>query len=162
MAKLTPQEIEFAETAPFRAEGTALVGGSPTEVWAVLADHESWPTWFAGVRACRATSEAGTGVGSTREVILVGGSKFQDRFIAWDEGSLWSFTATEMKPAAFRSLVERVTIVESGPGRTRITYRMAFDPKPAFRPLAPLLVKVLGRNLTKALEHLGREVVERR
>ncbi len=44
MAKLTPQEIQFAETAPFRAEGTALVMGSPTEVWAVLADNESWPS----------------------------------------------------------------------------------------------------------------------
>lgn len=161
MAKLTPQQIEFAETAPFRAEGTALVMGSPTEVWAVLADNGSWPSWFAGVKSCRATSDPGTGVGSTREVVLAGGSRFQERFIAWEEDALWSFTATDMKPAAFRSLVERVTIVESGPGRTRITYRMAFEPKPALRPLAPLLAKVLSRNLTKAMERLGREVVGR-
>lgn len=162
MAKLVPQKIEFADTAPVRAEGTALVDGAPAEVWAVLLDYESWPTWFAGVKRCRATSDPVTGVGSTREVVLVGGSRIQERFVAWEEDVLWSFTATEMTPAPFRSLVERVTIAGAGPGRTRVTYRMAFEPKAALRPVAPLLAKAQGRNLTKAMERLAAEVVERR
>ena len=162
MSQLTPQEIQFADTASIRAEGTALVVGTPGEVWAVLVDHESWPMWFAGVKSCRATSDPARGVGSTREVVLVGGSRFRERFIAWEEGALWSFTATEMTPAVVRSLVERVTIAEFSPGRTQVIYRMAFDPKPFLRPVAPLLAKVVSRNLTKAMDRLAGEVVARR
>jgi len=162
MAVLAPQPIEFADTAPVRAEGTAVLDATPAEVWAVLLDYERWPDWFFGLASCAATSDPATGVGSTRQVVLTGGSTFQERFIAWDDERLWAFTATEMKPPGFRSLVERVVIEEVSPGRTRVTYRMAFDLKPALKPLGALLPKVLGRVLTKAMGSLGDQVAQRR
>ncbi|HEX2576309.1 MAG TPA: SRPBCC family protein [Aquihabitans sp.] len=162
MAEVVPQGIEFADTAPSTAEGSAVVDGTPAEVWAVLLDHPAWPRWFAGIRSCRATSDPPTGVGSTREVVLTGGPTFQERFVAWDEDALWAFTAVGMRPSIFRSLVERVTIVEEQPGRTRVTYRMAFEGNGPVRLAAPLLVRALGRNLAKAMRSLGREVAARR
>lgn len=138
MAQLVPQEIEFADTAPVTAEGAAVVTGTPEEVWAVLADHQGWPSWFAGVKSC------------------------EERFVAWDRAKRWAFTVTDMRPAAVRSLVERITIAELAPGRTRVTYRMAFDPKPWLKPVAPLLARAMSANLTKAMVSLGRQVVERR
>jgi len=162
VAQLVPQEIEFADTAPVTAEGAAVVTGTPEEVWAVLADHQGWPSWFAGVKSCEATSEPATGVGSTRRVVLAGGSRFEERFVAWDPAKRWAFTVTDMRPAAVRSLVERITIAELAPGRTRVTYRMAFDPKPWLKPVAPLLARAMSANLTRAMTSLGRQVVERR
>ncbi|CAN5494512.1 SRPBCC family protein [soil metagenome] len=162
MGRMAAQEIEFADTAPLRAEGSAMIAASPAEIWAVLLDYEAWPTWFAGVRSCRATSDPATGVGSTRTVSIGGGSTFDERFIAWDEGRLWAFTGIEMKPLAIRSLVERVTIEDLGPNRTRVTYRMAFDPKPAVKPMALLARPLISRNLAKAMRALAREVVSRR
>ncbi len=162
MGQLVPQELEFADTAPLRAEGRTLVEGTAAEVWAVLLDYERWPVWFAGVKQCRATSDPATGVGSTREVVLTGGATVEERFIGWEEGGLWSFTATAMKPALFRSLVERVTIEDLGPRRTQVTYRMAVDPSPALKLLAPALKPVLTRNLTKAMASLAHQVTARR
>lgn len=162
MSGLTPRDLSFADTAPARAEGAAVVAVTPAEVWAVLVDHAGWPRWFSGVKACRSTSEPATGIGSTREVVLSGGARFQERFIAWEEGALWAFTATEMTPGGFRSLVERVTIEAIDAGRTRVTYRMAFDPSLLLKPLAPLLTRAVGRNLDKAMEALGREAISRR
>ncbi|QXC59589.1 SRPBCC family protein [Aquihabitans sp. G128] len=162
MATMTPQEIGFADTAPVRAEGSAMIAASPAEIWAVLLDYEAWPTWFLGVKSCRATSDPATGVGSTRQVVLHGGSTFQERFIAWEEERLWSFTATEMKPPGFRALVERVTIEDLGPRRTKVTYRMAFDPTLPLKPLGPVLQRVLSRTLTKAMKSLASEVAGRR
>lgn len=162
MPEMRPEEIAFADTAPVQATGTAEIDARPDEVWAVVLDSRSWPAWFPTVRTCRPTSEPSTGVGSTREVVLTGGSRFQERFIAWEDERLWAFTATEMKPGGFRSLVERLTIDDLGSGRCRVTYRMGFEPYPVLRPLAPVLRVGISRVLAKAMQNLGRQVAARR
>lgn len=162
MATLVTQDIHFAETALVRAEGTATVAATPAEIWAVLVDCERWPRWFFGVRSCEATSDPAGGVGSTRRVQLTGGARFEERFIAWEPGALWAFTAESMAPPVFRSLVERVTITEVAPGRTSVTYRVAFDPVGWLRPTAPILRAGLRRTLTRAMGRLGDEAVDRR
>jgi uncharacterized protein YndB with AHSA1/START domain len=163
MASLQPREIDFAESAPVRIDGSATLDATPAEVWEVLLDYEAWPRWFRGLHSCRATSVPATGVGSTRTVTLANGrSVVEERFIAWEDERLWAFTATSMTPGAFRSLVERVTIEPVDAARTTVTYRMALDPKPVLRPLLPLLRTGVGRNLSAALVELGREVTRRR
>ena len=163
MASLSPREIDFADAAPVRIDGSATLDATPAEVWAVLLDYEAWPRWFRGLHTCRATSEPATGVGSTRTVTLAKGrSVVEERFIAWEDERLWAFTATSMSPAMFRSLVERVTIDPVDESSTTVTYRMALDPKPVLRPMVPLLKAGVSRNLSAALVGLGREVVRRR
>ena len=139
-----------------------MLDGSPAEVWAVLVDHERWPRWFKGVKSCRADSDPAVGVGATRIVTLQGGTRFNERFIAWEEGSLWAFTATAIRPGLMNGLVERCTIAEVGNGRTRVTYRMAFEPATALRPLVPVLRRVLPGRLEAGMKGLAREVQTRR
>lgn len=67
-----------------------------------------------------------------------------------------------MSPTLFRSLVERVTLNEPTPGRTSVTYRMAFEPTTAARLMAPIVRIGLERNLGKALANLADHVVARR
>ncbi len=163
MGKLVEQEIGFAETAPFRAEGSATFEATPAEVWAVVLDYPSWPRWFEGVKSCVATSDPAVGIGSTRRVALpIPGSKVDERFIAWDEGERWAFTGTDATPGLFRALVERLLIEDLGDGRCRTTYRMAFEPSWWLRPLAGGLRKGTDKALAKAMEGLGREVAARR
>ena len=164
MATLTPQTIEFADTAPAQAEGSAVVVGTPAEVWAVLVDYPRWTEWFGGpVSKVRSTSDPVTGVGSTREVTLGRGKglRFAERFIAWEPDALWAFTAYEA-PGGLEGLVERCTIEPISDTRTRVTYRMAFAPKPVVKPLVPLLRSRISKALTKGMEGLAREVVARR
>jgi uncharacterized protein YndB with AHSA1/START domain len=163
MASLQPREIEYAESAPVRIEGSATLDATPAEVWEVLLDYEAWPRWFRGLHTCRATSVPATGVGSTRTVTLAKGrAVVEERFIAWEDERLWAFTATAMTPAPFRSLVERVTLDGGDAGRTTVVYRMALAPKPVLRPVVPLLRAGVGRSLSAALVELGREVTRRR
>lgn len=163
MAQLIEQDVAYAETAPFRADGVATFRATPEEVWAVILDYPAWPRWFAGVTSCRATSDPSTGVGSTRRVSLVGpGSKIDERFIAWDDGERWAFTATDATPGLWRCLVERILIEDLGDGRCQVTYRMAFEPSWWMRPVAGPFRKAMERNLAKATAALGDEVARRR
>jgi hypothetical protein len=161
MAKVEPQELEFAERAPVIVEQRAVVHGSTQEVWDAILDYPGWTRWFPKVLTCEATSDPPTGLGSTRVVTLPGKQRVVERFIGWEERSLWAFTATEA-PAVFGSLVERVTLVALDEGRTEVTYRMAFGPK---RFLVPIFKAVRGQfdgNLVTALRNLDDEVARRR
>lgn len=163
MADYTPQPIEFADTAPFWVEGSAVAEATPEQVWLVLIDYPSWPSWFGGgVTSVRSTSDPSTGVGSTREVILGPGRRvrFDERFIAWEEGERWAFTGVT-GPGVVSSLVERCVIEATSPMHTRVTYRMAFEPKPAIKPLLPLARPAVRRALTRAMTGLAKEAQAR-
>ena len=155
MAAYTPRSLEFADTAPLRIEGEAVGDVAPEAVWAVLVDHARWPEWFGGpLVRCEATStDPATGVGSTRRVVLRPNINFDEEFIAWEPSSLWAFTVTD-GPPGFRSVVERCTIHVEGPGRTRVTYRMAIDPTGFVKPMAPLLKRGITKSLNAAMANL--------
>lgn len=154
---LVEQDLAFVDLAPGLAQASIEVGATREQVWAVLVDHRRWPDWFGpSLLACEPTSEAEAGVGSTRRVRLKGGAVVAERFIAWDEPSLWSFTGTGARPKVFSSLVERATLDELPGGRTRVTYTMAFALPGALGRLAPLVAKAITRNLAGALAGLAR------
>lgn len=161
MATLIARDLDFADAAPIIVEHVGVLDATTAEVWAAILDYERWAVWFPRIESCRATSDPATGVGSTREVVLEGGQRVVERFIAWDEEACWAFTATDAPPV-FTSLVERVTIRRLGPRLTEVTYRMAIEPK---RPLAPLvkLARVpISKVLKAALRNLNAEIADRR
>jgi hypothetical protein len=94
-------------------------------------------------------------------VKLNGGLTFQEEFIAWDEPELWAFTGIE-GPAPFRSLVERITLVEVDPQCTEVTYRMAIEPRRGWGFLVKAARGSVAKNLAKALGHLDGAVAVRR
>jgi len=155
MVAYTPQGPEFADRAPVRIEREVVADVSPAAVWAVLVDHRGWPDWWGEpLIRCEPTSDPESGVGSTRRVVLKPNVVFDERFITWEPESTWAFTVVD-GPRGLRSVVERCTLHEEVPGRTRITYRMALTPSPVLRPLMPVLRRPVGRSLQTALGKLA-------
>lgn len=161
MAAYIPRDLDFADSAPVTFEASEVVTSTPAEVWAVLCDHERWPEWMGSLKSVRPTSTPPSGVGSTREVVLTGGLRFQEEFIAWDEPGLWAFTGLE-GPRVARGLVERVTVQDLGPGQTRVTYRMALEPSRGCGLIVKAARRGVEQNLGKALRNLDRTVAARR
>ena len=161
MATLQPQELDFAETAPFIAEAPVVVSGTPAEVWAVLLDYPAWPRWFKGVKTCEPTSDPATGVGSTRTVTLQAGGRVDERFIAWEDEQLWAFTGLTA-PGLLSALVERVTLRPVDAGRTEVTYRMAARWRGPFAVLGKGLRGSVEKNLAASLRNIDAEVAARR
>lgn len=161
MVAYVPQDLGFADVAPVRIEGEVVADVDPAAVWAVLADHRRWVQWWGDpIVRVEPTSDPESGVGSTRLVVLKPNIGFDERFIAWEPSSLWAFTVVD-GPRGFRSVVERCTVHVEGPGRTRVTYRMALEPKRPMVPVVPLLRRALGKALQDAVGRLVEEAVRR-
>jgi hypothetical protein len=147
MAKTQPQELEFADAGPYQVDASHDCPAPASAVFEVLKDNRGgarWLGWF--VTSVEPTSDPEHGVGATRAVtFLYGLGRLEERFIAWQEPSLWSFTATSFRPGVFSKFVERVRIEPADDGSCRIVYRAAFDFTPLARPLARIVAGWLNR-----------------
>jgi uncharacterized protein YndB with AHSA1/START domain len=161
MSPLTPRDTDFVDTAANRVTTVTTVNGTPQEVWAVLADNERWPEWFAAAKDCRTTSDRAGGVGSTRW-IHVDLFKVNERFIAWDPPHRWAFTVLDANLPGIVSVVEEARLEAIGDDQTRVTYVMAADVAPYLRPLVPLLRRRLGRMFEKGLAGIETQVARLR
>jgi ribosome-associated toxin RatA of RatAB toxin-antitoxin module len=146
--------MEWAATAPIRAQGSARSKASAEAVWAVLADHARWPEWFPNVKAVEILGPA-EGVGARRRVKIPGAS-VDEEFIAWEPGELFAFTAVTAKPGIFRSLVEHCRIEPTDDGGCTATWTMCIDPSPWAAPFLKLARGTLVKTVTQGMEQLAR------
>ncbi len=153
MAALIPQDIGFADTAPWTFDFEGTISASPARVWATWTDNPSWAVWFKGCKSCTTTSPSAAGVGATRS-IKVNGLTADERFIAWEPERLWAFTVVAIKPAFATSMVERVTFSDLGDDRTRIDYRIAVAPRTWAKPLRALVAGQGGKSFAKSFQQL--------
>lgn len=145
-----PETVAFATRAPLRATVVRELSADPTRVFGVLADAESWPRWFPGLRAARWTSPDPYDVGATRQVTL-GPLKVDEEFIVWEPGERFAFTFTETNLPGTRAGVELVELVGLPSDRTRLSYTFAVEPvglpSALGASLAPAVRTLIGRGL---------------
>jgi len=159
---LTPRSPEWTPTAPLQVSATREVAATPTEVFEALADHESWPQWFKAIKRVERFGDLDEGIGSNRRVFINDRIAVDEEFIVWEPGRAWGFTALSATVGVLRSLNELVTIDEIEPGRVRVTYLMALEPKPWAKPLMWLAQRQLEKNLGEALDNLGPHIAATR
>ncbi|MFF4369475.1 SRPBCC family protein [Streptomyces sp. NPDC001594] len=162
MAKLEPQDLSFAESAPFRADASITCPTSARAVFDVLKDHRRWVDWVGtGVTSVEPTSTPEEGVGSTRTLTFLHVAKVEERFIAWEEPTLWAFTGTSFRPGILSKLVDRFQIEPLDGENCRITYRMGADFPPLLRPFARILIRQFARAANTALKRVRSEAIRR-
>lgn len=156
MHDLQRQPDSWIEQAPARYAASREIAASPADIWAVLADHESWPEWFKVVKTITVTGPA-SGVGAQRRVGL-SGLEIDEEFLAWDVGERYAFGAVAASRGIFETINERITIGDLGAGRSLVTYTQAFAPKWWFGPAFKLVQGRFRRDLGDALENLAARV----
>jgi hypothetical protein len=163
MGSLEPQDMSYFDAAPVRSTASIECPAPVSAVFSVLADHRRWPGWIGmGVSAIEPTSEPESGVGSTRTLIIGRAAlRVQERFIAWEEPTVWAFTGTECQPKVFQRLVEGFWLKPTGHDHSRITYRMGCELPTLLRPMAGLVGPMWTRAIKGALPRLSAEAVRR-
>ena len=162
MKSLTAQTPDWTATAPVHVSATRELAATAEEVFTALADHESWPEWFASISKVERFGDRNEGVGSNRRVFVGKRVQVDEEFIVWEPAKEWGFTVTAVSIGGLRSMNELVTIQEIGPDRVRVTYLMAIDPKPWLSPLVRVAKRQLAKNLDGALEAHGKHIANQR
>ncbi len=163
MGALEPQDMSYFDAAPVRSTASTECSAPAEVVFGVLADHRRWPDWIGmGVRAIEPTSQPESGIGSTRTLTIGRGAlQVQEKFIAWEEPSIWAFTAVGCRPRVFRKLVEGFWLEPLGDDRSFITYRMGCELTPLLKPTSRLFGSTWTRAIKIALPNLNAAAVQR-
>jgi len=155
MPDLTPRPLEWIDQAPVRASRSRRIAQPASVVWAAIADHDGWTSWFPRLRAVEPGPVA-EGVGGTRRVD-VGALAVDEEFLAWEPERRFAFTVTSSTRPGLRSMVEDIRITPEGPSACTVTYTMALEP-PAARVLKPVLEPVLRKTIADGLAGLATHV----
>ncbi len=129
-----------------------------TTVWAVMSDYRLDPHWRRGVQAMDPDPRGHVVEGTTtHEVLLLGGRTYRsdgvvdsvepDRSFAWHTTSGAEASGTR-------------TVEELSDGRCRVVLELRVVPKPSERLLAPILRRVLAKNLRGDLARLAQRIDE--
>lgn len=151
---LAPSDLLEGPALPFRFELDAVIPAAPAQVFAVLAEPSTWPSWYADMKRAEWRSQTPRGVGSVRQVVL-GGLAARERFVAWQPGRRLAFTVTEASLPLVTKLVEDFVLEPTSVGTTHLTWRVHYAPTWFLRPLHPVLRAVFGWLFARSLDGLA-------
>jgi uncharacterized protein YndB with AHSA1/START domain len=141
--------LDFIETAPVRLVFAQEMSAPPESVFRALADDvPGWAEWFSAVTLARSTGD-----GSTREIHLKGGGRFQETIIAAKEAEVYAYRVDVANAPGARAIAEEWRLTPAGTG-TRVRWTFAVDGTAAFRVVAKLGGPGLGRAFRNAVRTL--------
>lgn len=145
---LEPADDDFLTSAPHIFRFEKRFAAPPSKVWESLVSDESLTAWSPMIKELTWTSPRPFGVGTTREVLPLGGPRTRERYYRWDEGHSHAFYATESTMPLFRRFAEDYIVEPDGDG-TKFTWVMALEPKSALslplKALAPAMKLAFGQ-----------------
>ncbi len=151
MAQLPVRQPDWIDTAPVVVRQERRVSAPPAAVWKHIADHETWPEWFKGLKQIEVTGEA-EGIGGQR-VATVPGAKVGEVFTAWEPDRQFAF-AVVSGPPVLAAMAESVVIEVTDSGCI-VRYTMGIEPARGFGWFLKLGAGRVEKMLTEALDNLA-------
>lgn len=144
--------LELIETARFRSTNSIDLTITPSQLWQVLEEAESWPRWSMLTKMAW-NSPRPHRVGSTRTIETRSGARAVEEVIAWHPQNHLAFRMNEISEPIAGGSVEEHRIEATLQG-CRLTWTLAHDPKdPGF--LTKLVAKrVMNRKYRQYLAKL--------
>ncbi|MFF7549306.1 SRPBCC family protein [Streptomyces canus] len=145
--------LDFIGTAPVRMVFAQQMTAPPAAVHRALAeDVPGWEEWFSAVTLARSTGD-----GSTREIHLKGGGRFQETVLAAKAPELYAYRVDVANAPGARAIAEEWRLTPAGAG-THVRWTFAVDGTAAFRVVAKLGRAGLGRAFRDAVRTLDRRL----
>jgi uncharacterized protein YndB with AHSA1/START domain len=150
---LRPVGLEFLETASHTFTYDAPLAAPPAIVFAAIsADPSTW-SWFPGIETGEYEGDAAPGVG-TRRWVRIGGVKYRETILAWDEPRRWAYRVDETSAPVFAVLVEDWGIEPAAGGGATLRWTFAFEPLPETAALFAGARELIGTTFHDAAKGL--------
>ncbi|MBF9068498.1 SRPBCC family protein [Streptacidiphilus fuscans] len=136
---------EFLESAPVRVVAEERLTSGPDALFRELTDDAStWPSWFGAIRRASYTGPPPYGVGAGRAVKLVGGIRFVESVLVWEEPRRFVYRIEETNLLGAHAWLEEWLLTPDGDG-TSVRFTMAIE----------------GHAMIELPTHAARSLVER-
>jgi polyketide cyclase/dehydrase/lipid transport protein len=157
--EMRKENLEFLHRAPVVHVAEAGVAAARPAVFAALVEPSGWKHWFPSVREVSYTSPAPHGVGTVREA-NVGGTRWIEEIIAWDEATHWGWTVVRASVPLAVAQVESFELSDGDDG-TRVRWTLALEPRLLARLGAPFAAGTISRLFRRAMSNLERHLSAR-
>lgn len=154
MPKLQPVDEAFFASAPSIHKETFQVPRPASAVWAELVAQK--PLDWCRLLSGKWTSEQPFGVGTTRQMKVLGGAiTVQEHFFVWEEGHRYAFYVTSANLPLFKRLAEDYVVEPDGENACRFTWTIALEPTTLGKPGGPLNTVIFGSLFSDTRKHYG-------
>jgi hypothetical protein len=158
---LRTESVDFLVNAPTVLEFAETVRAPSERVWAAIGgDPAAWRPWFPGLRTGAFLSPPPHGVGSKRQVRVLGAGRYDETIVAWEDGARMAYRVDRTSMPMARALLEDWVLEPAG-DVTIVHWTFAVDPTPAFRVLLRLSPRTIGRVFSKAMRNLSDQLSAR-
>ena len=152
---LAPTELDYIGTAPHRFDNEIVIDAPAERIFELISDGRSMGAWFQDFVACRWTTTAPHGVGSTREVELEA-LTVKERFLTWEPGRRLAFAIYAITVPLVKRMVEDLRLEPVGDRRTRVLWQVHYTPSLVMRAVHPIGRLVFGKMFQASLAGLKR------
>lgn len=150
--------LELIETARFRSTNSVDLTVTPSQLWQVLEEAESWPQW-SFVKDMTWTSPRPFRIGTTRVIETRAGGRAVEEVIAWHPQVHLAFRVNESSSAGGASVEEHR--IEPTPQGCRLTWTLAHDPKDPSLLAKLFLKRMMNRKYPQYLAKLRKYTEQR-
>ena len=149
MPKLAPIDDSFFDTAKLRYAQSWDINEPAAEVWRQLVEN---PLHWCKTLKINWTSAPPFGVGTTRQVKVLGLLVSNEYYFVWDEGRRNAFYFTDANLPLFKRFGEDYLVEPTGENSCRFTWKLAGEPTAigaGGKPLLDWLVAGFFKDTTK-------------
>ena len=125
----TPVGVEFLQQTPNVFVAVEVIRATPEQSFEVFEDAEAWPVWALPIQKVEWTSPKPFGVGTTRNVHMLGGLVGYEEFVEWERGKRMAFTFLGASKDATEKFLEDYRVTDLGDGTCKVAWHMAMEVK---------------------------------
>ncbi|MFX0578237.1 SRPBCC family protein [Nocardia nepalensis] len=144
MYALRPSYLDDVPSMRHHLHSQRIVAASAQRTFDILATGEGQRGWAEGYRATTWYGTAPYGAATVRDIHLRW-ITVRERFLAWEPGLRFAFSADAMSIPLARRMIEDITLEPIDTDHCRLVWQVHLDPAAALRPAQSRLVHTVFR-----------------
>jgi hypothetical protein len=119
--------VQFLEETKNVFVATEIVKATPEQIFDVFEDAHSWTVWAMPILKVEWTSPKPYGIGTTRNVHMMGDMIGYEEFVAWERGKRMAFSFIGCNKNATEKFLEDYRVTDLGDGTCQVAWYMAME-----------------------------------